>query len=103
MPIPVSTIDGNEVARRIGLTKHLKYVNEIEYRLVACEGFSEEIKMIDSQHGEFEPRHILGATVGENMPPKQIDKVRSMCVRRNPPIPLFMASRRPGCIRIMLL
>ncbi len=95
-PIPVPlNISGTEVARRVGLTKPLKYAGEIEYRLVVCHGYSACIQ-IEGQRGLFDSRHITGVTVGEKMPRVQLEKVKRLVAVRGPPIPLFVASNSPS-------
>lgn len=100
LPIPVPlNIEGTEVARRVGLTKPLKYSGEIEYRLVVCHGYSASIK-ITRQKGLFDWRHITGVTVGERMPSAQLDRVKRFVAVRTPEIPLFIASNSASGIQI---
>jgi hypothetical protein len=100
LPIPVPlNISGTEVARRVGLTKPLKYSGEIEYRLVVCEGYEACIK-ITRQKGQFDWRHITGVTVGEKMPEVQLEKVKRLAEVRSPPIPLFVASKSASGTKI---
>jgi hypothetical protein len=92
LPIPVPlNISASELARRVGLTKPLKYSGEIEYRLVVCEGY-EACITITGQKGVFDSRHITGVTVGEKMPAVQLEKLKQLVSIRSPPIPLFVAS-----------
>lgn len=98
IPIPLE-IEPTELARRVGLTKPLSYIGEIEYRLVVCQGYSAGIKIV-GQKGKFDGRHIVGVTIGERMTAPQIAKVVKMTQRRVPPIPLSIARQTPVGIRI---
>jgi hypothetical protein len=92
LPIPVPiNISPTELARRVGLTKPLKYSGEIEYRLVVCQGY-EACITITGQKGVFDWRHITGVTIGERMPPGQLEKLKRLVAARRPAIPLFVAS-----------
>jgi hypothetical protein len=92
LPIPVPlNIGPTELARRVGLTKPLKYSGEIEYPLVVCDGYEASVK-ITGQKGLFDWRHITGVTVGEKMPEAQLEKVKRFAAVRSPAIPLFVAS-----------
>ena len=48
IPIPMD-IEATELARRVGLTKPLSYIGEIEYRLVVCKGYSAGIKITGTE------------------------------------------------------
>jgi hypothetical protein len=98
IPIPLN-IEATELARRVGLTKPLSYIGEIEYRLVVSKGYSAGIR-ITGQQGKFDGRHIVGVTIGENMCAPQIAKVVAMAQRRNPAIPMSIARRTPAGIQI---
>jgi hypothetical protein len=103
LPIPVPlNIGPTELARRVGLTKPLKYSGEIEYRLVVCQGY-EACITITGQKGLFDWRHITGVTVGEKMPSVQLEKVKRLVSVRSPAIPLFVASSTAAGTQISLL
>lgn len=103
LPIPLPlNIGPTELARRVGLTKPLKYSGEIEYRLVVYQGYDACIKIMD-QKGLFDWRHITGVTVGEKMPPVQLEKVKRLVAVRSPAIPLFMASKSASGTQVLPL